>query len=195
MSFSLDALALPFLLLLAVNAAGILLYAASVRLKARREQRHVADVAAAIIDYFKRSGVNVATSCTRLPGKSQYTAFIESEPMKRFRLSHIIEMTLKEHVRKACGQELGKVYWRFPIKEVKEIKDTAAAGEAAAQDAPAPEAVAGGKAPVSVAAGTDEYINEGLENYKYIPKVEATELSWEHFEQASGNTDGPQLNA
>jgi len=181
---------MPLTLLIAANLLGIAAYAAATRLKVRREQRNIASVALAIVDYFQRSGVNVACSCTRLSGKTTYTAFVESEPMKRFRLSHIIEMPLCEHVRKSCGLELGKVYWRFPIQEVTGMNTVTRATNA-------PEAVkeqvreAQGKEAAPAPRKTpDEYINEGLEHYKYIPKVEATELSWEHFEQVSGNTDG-----
>jgi hypothetical protein len=187
-----DAIVLPLVVLIAANLFGILIYVAVNRVQARREQRNIANVALAIIDYFKRSGVSVACSCTKLPGKTTYTAFVESEPMKRFRLSHIIEMTLCEHVRKTCGLELGKVYWRFPIKEAEQVK------EAAERGTPAPETKKEsvreeGKEGAAIGSpehGGDEYINEGLEHYKYIPKVEAEELSWEHFEQVSGNTDG-----
>lgn len=184
-----DAIVLPLLVLIAANLLGILIYVAVKRVQARREQRNIANVALAIIDYFKRSGVNVACSCTKLPGKTTYTAFVESEPMKRFRLSHIIEMTLCEHVRKACGLELGKVYWRFPIKEAKQVKEAAERGTAA-PEAKKESPREGGLPDKPPEHSADEYINEGLEHYKYIPKVEAEELSWEHFEQVSGNTDG-----
>jgi hypothetical protein len=184
--FSFDAIVIPLVLLIVINAIGLFAYVMWSRVKVRREQRNVANVALAIIDYFKRSGVNVACSCVRMPGKASYTAFVESEPMKRFRLSHIIEMTLCEHVRKTCGLELGKVYWRFPIKEAKEVKEAAAAVQASAA---INEEVGVGQEGLGHEK-SDEYIHEGLEHYKYIPKVEATESSWEHFEQVSGNTDG-----
>jgi len=194
MSSTSDAILMPLALLIAVNLISVVAYVAIRRMQVRREQRNVANVALAIIDYFKRSGVNVACSCTRLPGKTVYTAFVESEPMKRFRLSHIIEMTLREHVSKSCNLELGKVYWRFPIKEAKRMKEAA---ERSDVQSPQPDVplTAEEQREAELAAqeghiGTDEYINEGLEHYKYIPKVEAEEMSWEQFEQASGNTDG-----
>jgi hypothetical protein len=119
----------------------------------------------------------VSVDCTRLPGRNYYTAFIESEPMKHFRLSHMIEMALREHVRKSCGLELGKIYWRFPLIQ------------SATQNEAVKVAAEGGQ---STPKNGDEYINEGLEHYKYIPKVEATELSWEHFQDVATNTDGSQ---
>lgn len=167
MSFQFDTIHLVLLLIIAVMIAGTSAYAISIKLKARHEQRRIRAITAAIIDYFRKTGVQVAANCTRLPGKKNYTAVIESEPMKRFRLSHIIEMTVRDHIRKTCGQELEKIYWRFPIrKDAVEGQEGAPEGE--------------GKP-----AESDEYINEGLEHYRHIPKVEATELPWEHFEQAT----------
>jgi hypothetical protein len=166
MSFQIDTTSLVLLLVIAAIAIGIAAYVASIKLKARREQRNIAVITATIVEYFRKTGVQVAAGCTRLPGSDCYTAVIESEPMKRFRLSHIIEMTVRDHVRKACGLELQKIYWRFPIKE----------GAQGAADLAEGDKKEG-----------DEYINEGLEHYRHIPKVEATELPWEHFEQVASN--------
>jgi hypothetical protein len=189
MSFIPDAIYLALLALVAVNVVGVLAYVVSRKQKVRREERHIKAITGAIVDYFRKTGVNVSADCVN-PGKGRYIAIVESEPMKRFRLSHIIEMTLREHISKTCGLELDKIFWRFPIKEADQAQVQAQAqapavfptaiGAAAMHDAEAP----------SVVAESDEYINEGLEHYKYIPKVEATELSWEHFQQAATDEQG-----
>lgn len=166
MSFQADVVILALVILLAVNVIGVVAYAIAVGFRTRRDQDNILAIRAAIVDYFRRSGVEVTADCARLQSGKGFTAVVESEPMKRFRLSHIIEMTLREHVRKNCGLELDKVYWRFPVKQ------------AAASDA----ATAGQKKP---AESPDDYINEGLENYRYIPKPEVEELPWEHFEQVA----------
>jgi hypothetical protein len=111
-------------------------------------------VASAIRDYFHKSGVSVRCAATRLAASTSFTAMVESEPMKRFRLSHIVEKSLAEHVRKTCDLELEKVYWRFPIKTT----------------------------PQQPAADKDDYINEGLMNLKDLSKYELSEGSIELFE-------------
>lgn len=174
--------------LVVANIAGILAYLLIARKKARREKRNIDAINAAITDYFRRSGVEVTVGCTSLRGNNRYTAVIESEPMKRFRLSHIIEMTLSDLVSKTCDLELEKVYWRFPIKEATRqmsVSGSASVSAPASTSAPAsaPETVVGETKPVE---STDDYINEGLEHYKYIPTLEVTELSWEKFEEVSG---------
>jgi hypothetical protein len=118
-----------------------------------------AAVGAAIRDYFRKSGVSVSAAATRLEGSPNYTAMVESEPMKRFRLSHIVEKSLAEHVRKTCDLELEKVYWRFPIK-----------------DTPQPS------------GNNDQYIHEGLMNLKDLSQYEVEEGSIEMFAHATRNT-------
>lgn len=174
MPFQIDTVTLTLIVLCAAFVLGILVYIVSVRIKARRQHRDVAAIRAVIVDYFRRSGVAVSVECTECGDDGLLTVLVESEPMKRFRLSHIIEMTLREHVRKSCGLELDRIYWRFPIKE-------------AAQAATAPDQAArnNGGDKQGAPETPDEYINEGLENYRHIPRTEVTELPWETFEEMS----------
>jgi hypothetical protein len=173
MSSSVDAITLTLLAVVAVLVAGIIAFVAKNRLQATRKRRNIIAIRATIIDYFRRSGVEVSADCTDFRGNGAYVAIVESEPMKRFRLSHIIEMTLREHVRKACDLELDKIYWRFPIKE-------------AAQSAPgATERDDDRTEKTKAPAASDDYINEGLEHYRHIPKPEVEELPWESFEQVT----------
>jgi hypothetical protein len=159
MSFSADVVIIALFAFLALNVVGVVAYAMAVKMKARREKRGIQVIRSAILDYFRRSGVEVSVACTQVGG-DRYTAMVESEPMKRFRLSHIIEMTLREHVRKSCNLELEKIYWRFPVKQAEQNAEQ-----------------------VKVDPNSDEYINEGLEHYRHIPKPEVEEVDWEHFEQ------------
>ncbi|HEY0843737.1 MAG TPA: hypothetical protein VGE12_00090 [Noviherbaspirillum sp.] len=192
MSLNVDPVTLTLLVLLAALLAGIIVHTAKARKKALRTQRDIAAIRAVILDYFRRSGVEVAVDATPMDNSGMYTAVVESEPMKRFRLSHIIEMTLREHVRRACSLELDKVYWRFPIKEAAQavqsvvVQDPEANAATADQSDPAPGGGEGQK-PEEV---SDEYINEGLENYRHIPKPEVTELSWETFEEVATTITG-----
>lgn len=152
-----------FLLLAITNLLAIATCMTVAQLKARGEKRQLALINVAIREYFRHSGVDVAVASIKLGKEPRFTAFIESEPMKRFRLSHIIEMTLREHVAKTCNLELDRIFWRFPIKEI------------------APAAAAGAETPA--ARGADDYINEGLVPYRHLPKVDVHEVSWEKFEE------------
>lgn len=186
MSLNVDPVTLTLLVLLAALLVGIIVYVIKAKNKAQRIQRDIAAIRAVILDYFRRSGVEVTVDAAPLDNSGMYTAVVESEPMKRFRLSHIIEMTLREHVRRSCSLELDKVYWRFPIKEAAQAVQSVivpdAEGNAAAVDNASAIPNGEDKTPEEV---SDDYINEGLENYRHIPKPEVTELSWENFEEAA----------
>lgn len=134
-------------------------------LRRYREKKQTKMVTETIIDYFLRSGVEVSVGCVSLLRDKRFTVFIESEPMKRFRLSHIIEATLRDYVQKTCGFGVEKIFWRFPIKQAAVSPNTE--GNAGAVQ------------------NEDDYINEGLVHYKHLPKMEVTELPWETFEEVS----------
>jgi hypothetical protein len=160
--------ALGFLAMLAYMAAG--------RVQAARGKRQIVLVSMVLVEYFRKTGVEVSVACVKLGTSDRFTAFVESEPMKQFRLSHIIELALRDHVQKTCGLELDKIFWRFPIKV------------AAREAAPASADGANGPAPTGPSKkieGADDYINEGLVHYKDLPKSEATEIPWEKFEEAT----------
>jgi hypothetical protein len=129
--------------------------------RVRRQKARNDAVAEAVVSYFRHTGVGIAAGCISL-SPNRYTVIIESQPMKRFRLSHIIEATVKDHVKKTCGLEVDKIYWRFPIQQPASVdgKDVKAADH-------------------------DPYINEGLVNYRHLPKMEVEEMSLEDFEQVS----------
>lgn len=108
----------PTLLYFAIaNVVVILVYVLIIKRGDRRQRRNIRMIRAAIIVYFRTTGVKLTVKCVNLPGNSNFTVFIESEPMKRFRLSHLVEATLRDHVRAVCGLELDRIYWRFIVKE------------------------------------------------------------------------------
>jgi hypothetical protein len=169
------------LLITTLGFAGCLAYVALTMRKSRRIKQHAEIIAKEIVVYFRKTGVEVTAVCTNLLGDERYTALIESEPMKRFRLSHIIEFKLRDHIHKTCNLELECIYWRFPLKQTTQhIFPTQA------DDNPATVIPEGATAPDTAAlTSTDEYINEGLVPYKDVPKIEVTELSWEKFEEVA----------
>lgn len=135
-------------------------------MQSTKKQRELERVKKAISSYFLKSGVSVSVQCASSEGR-KFIAFIESEPMKRFRLSHIVEITLRDYVHNLHGLELEKVYWRFPINN-KQLESADADGKS---------------------TENDEYLTEGFTHYRHLPKVEVMETSWESFREAS--TDQP----
>lgn len=177
-----DTADLVLLALVAIFLLAALAYIAIGKLRTRRERRHIHAISITLTEYFRKSGVAVSVACVTVPGTGGFIALIESEPMKRFRLSHIIEMTLREQVHKTCGLALANVYWRFPIKEV--TREASTAGAASSSDPSVAEDEN------KAAKHADDYINEGLVHYRDLPKFEVTELPWETFQQAATTQPG-----
>jgi len=161
---------LALLYLVAVNVIAILVYVLVLKRRARRLKQDTAAVAAAIVDYFRADGIDVSVEAIPRPAGKSFIAFVESEPMKRFRYSHIIEITLRMHIRHACGVELERIFWRFPIR------GRGQAAEAAVREMEI------------TADGHDEYIREALD-LKKEKGYDIHESSWEEFERTIIKTD------
>lgn len=155
------------LFLLVAAGSALLVYVSVIRLKKWREEKNTATINKAIAKYFHKSKLEVSVTCTKVTGTKRFTAFIESEPMQRFHLSHSIESTLRDMVHNLHGLNLGKVYWRFPAK--KETQ-TQARGSGKARNQ---------------SMDSDERLTEGLTYYQHLPKANALETSWTTFKAAS----------
>ncbi len=154
---------LTILYFVAANIVGILAYVLILKHRMRTQTRRQAMLAAQIVDYFRHSGAEVRVTCIPGPDGRRFIATIDSEPLKRFRYSHIVEMSLCNHVFKTCGIEIDRVYWRFPVK-------------ASVQ---APEA----------SASEDSYINDRLLRLKSEAEYQVSPASWEQFEAAVHEED------
>lgn len=179
--------ALIVLAIIGTNCVLFLGFMLIVRQRVQHEKKNIFAISSAISEYFLKSGVGVAVGCTKLLDHKRYTAFIESEPMKRFRLSHIIEIALCDHVMAVCGLELEKVYWRFPIKEVHQDQGTP--GQPQISEIPASP-----DAPQETASAADEYINEGLIYMRDTSEYEIMDSSLEKFEEAINRVKSKENN-
>jgi hypothetical protein len=111
---------LTLIYFVAINVAAILAYVLFVKHRSRKEKRDGARMSAAITEFFELDGSRVGVSCFRPPMRSNFSAFIEAEPLKQFRLSHLIEIALRKHLETTRGLKIGKIFWRFPIAGASE---------------------------------------------------------------------------
>lgn len=99
----------------------LLFYILYIKHKARQLAKANREITDFICDYFRNSGAEVGVTCIKQPDSSRrFLVLIESEPLKRFRYSNILESNLINHIYKTTGQMVEKIYWRFPIQLSKE---------------------------------------------------------------------------
>jgi hypothetical protein len=106
---------LSLLYFVAANSIALLAYILIIKHRARRQQDDRARLSPCIREYFREKGLYVSVNCVNVDGSEYFTAFIDSEPMRRFRFSHLIEMALRNYVDSTCKLKLDKVCWRFMI--------------------------------------------------------------------------------
>ena len=155
---------LSLLYLVAVNVIAILGYVLLLKRRAYRRAGKTQRVVNVIVDYFRADGVEVRAEAIPRPDGTSYVALVESEPMKRFRYSHIIEITLRMHIRHECGVELERIFWRFPIRGQGQAAEDAVREMEITEQA------------------QDDYIREGLD-LKKQKGYDISESSWEEFER------------
>lgn len=168
-------------------AAGLSGYVLMQTLKKRKTESLTGAVAAAITSYFLQGSVKVAARCLAQPKDKHFLAFLDSEPHKRFRYSHIVEAVLISHIEKTMDLHIDRVYWRFPLPEQPQTESPSVAPFIAAA---APNAAAQTKTDIqsaaekSIKAQEDEYITQGLLRAKVRHDYLVDEGSWDLFEKA-----------
>ncbi len=153
------ALAIGLVLLIAAVAS------AYVHAGQRKQRKAIADtrrIAHAVKEYFARSSAEVSAQCIHIHGR--FLILLESEPLKRFRYSHIVEASLISHVEKGLGLHVDHVFWRFPLP----------VGPSSTHD----------KANIKPASREDDCIIQGIREAKTNPGYHVAEDSWDQFEKA-----------
>lgn len=152
-------LAIGLILLLAAIAS---VYAHTAQRKQRKVAADAHRIALAVKEYFAKSGAEISAQCHPMHGR--FLVLVESEPLKRFRYSHIVEASLIGYVDKILGLQVDRVFWRFPLP----------VGAASAQDT----------ADLNPPAHEDEYIVQGIRQAVTNPDYHVAEDSWDQFEKA-----------
>lgn len=85
------------------------------KLRQWRSDRVCRQISEAVMRYFQPMGIEVdVETYSQFEGR-RFVVAINSEPIKKFRYSFIVEQSLVREVRKATGRQIDKVYWRFPL--------------------------------------------------------------------------------
>ncbi|OGI37375.1 MAG: hypothetical protein A2140_03100 [Candidatus Muproteobacteria bacterium RBG_16_62_13] len=149
---------LTALYFVALVVAGMIGLIVRHKLRQWRTDRVCRLISEAVMRYFEPMGIEVdVETYSRFEGR-RFVVAINSEPIKKFRYSFIVEQSLVREVRKATGRQIEKVYWRFPLGR-------------SAGDAPADEP-------------EDRYLVEGQARAMGEVGYGVEESSWEQYQQA-----------
>jgi len=128
--------------------------------KKRELEKATQNITDFISDYFTHTGAEVRVSCYQLEGMKRFVTLIESQPLKRFRYSNVLENNLIAHIYQKTGNTVEKIFWRFPVVMHQ---------ESIMED------------PKSSVEGEDNYfLDVGSTNFK-TPTYNVSEASWDEF--------------
>jgi len=139
----------------------LLCYVLYIKHRDRQRKRAVTVITGFITEYFSNSGTEAKVSCYRLEQDRHFVVLIESEPLKRFRYSNILENNLINHIQKTTGNVVERIYWRFPVQ--------------VSQQTILPYKT-------SSAGSDDDYFSQEPDKAKLQPGYGVAEISWEEFE-------------
>lgn len=112
LTLSLDSLAVY---LVVIDIVVLLSYILFIFHKKRKLERKIAKVSEFVTDYFLNSAISVKVTSYQKSDDKHFITMIESQPLKRFRYSSVIERNLIDHIDSVMGIQIDRIYWRFPL--------------------------------------------------------------------------------
>lgn len=159
LTLSLDSLAVY---LVVADILVLLSYVLYILHRKRKLERAIAKVSEFVTDYFMNSGISVKVMSYQKPGESHFVTMIESQPLKRFRYSSVIERNLIDHIESAIGVQIDKIFWRFPLHMQNDQMLAEAPDNA-----------------------SDAYLEESKEAIRISENYKVSEASWDDFSEQS----------
>jgi len=106
--------------IVAIDIMVLLIYILYIFHKNRELEKSIQNITDFITEYFTHTGADVRVTCFKLDGYKRFVTLIESQPLKRFRYSNVLENNLISHIFQKTGNTVEKIYWRFPVEIHKE---------------------------------------------------------------------------
>lgn len=131
LTLTLDSLAVYIVV---VDVLALLSYILYLFHKNRELEKAIKNITEFITDYFTHTGAEVRVTCFKLDGYKRFVTLIESQPLKRFRYSNVLENNLIAHIFQKTGNTVEKIYWRFPVEVHKDEYLAETHGDVAADD-------------------------------------------------------------
>lgn len=112
LTISLDSLAVY---IVAADILILLSYVLYILNKKRMLEKSIRHITEFVEEYFLNTGAKVQVTCFKLNGNKRFIVLIQSQALKRFRCSNILESNLIAHIYEITGNTVDKIYWRFPV--------------------------------------------------------------------------------
>jgi hypothetical protein len=112
LTLTLDSLSMYIVAADIVTLLSYVLYLIHKKRELEKATQHITEF---ITDYFTHTGADVRVSCYQLEGMKRFVTLIESQPLKRFRYSNVLENNLIAHIYQKTGNTVEKIFWRFPV--------------------------------------------------------------------------------
>jgi hypothetical protein len=112
LTISLDSLAVY---IVAADILILLSYVLYILNKKRLREKSIKHITDFVEEYFLNTGAQVHVTCFKLEGNRRFIVLIQSQALKRFRCSNILESNLITHIYEITGNTVDKIYWRFPV--------------------------------------------------------------------------------
>lgn len=162
LTLSLDSLSLYIVVF---DVVALLIYVLYLFHQKRKLENSLKNITTFISDYFINTGAEVEVNCYKIVGEdNRFAVLIQSEPLKRFRYSFILESNLISHTFKRTGCIVDKIYWRFPVQVHKD---------------PTTE-----ESPVEQIDNEDNYFSDVQKSAQVEMKYEVSETSWDAFNKS-----------
>jgi hypothetical protein len=102
--------------IVAIDIIVLLAYVLYLFRRNRALEKSIKNITDFITEYFTHTGADVRVTCFKLDGYKRFVTLIESQPLKRFRYSNVLENNLISHIYQKTGNTVEKIYWRFPVE-------------------------------------------------------------------------------
>ncbi len=147
--------------LVAMDVIVLLSYILYIYNKKRLLDRSINSVKEFIEVYFMNTGAEVQVTCFKLQANKHFVVLIQSQALKRFRCSNILETNLISHILDATGNVVEKIYWRFPVKLTKDLMAEKEKSNSEADDL---------------------YFSDGYAMAEAVKEYKVSELSWDQYQ-------------
>lgn len=151
----------------------LLVYVLIIKYRKRTRDRATLLVRDQILAFFGAAGIQVEVTCFTADNTQKLTVCIDSQPVKKFKFSNLVEMVLIRYLSRTTGVAVERVYWRFSMPAENE-------GELLS--------------PIDTMAAESIGFKDDLEGEESEGAYKVAETSWDNFERAL-EQDGAERTA